>query len=327
MYPIEAFLQHTERAALMPGPTPLHRLRALSPRPDVSLWIKRDDMTGIGPGGNKIRSLEYILGEALAAGATRVLTSGPEQSNLCALTAAACARVGLPCELVINSGEPERKESNLLLAQLLGTKIHFLGPCGGDARNRRMEELAAAYAAAGERPFVVRNGATTGRGALGYTAAAVELARQRRELGLERMTVFAPGGNGGVAAGLIYGNALIGSPLRIVIVSVEDDRDTLIRHIQATIRETEHITGIPMDIPVEAAAEITDTYRGGGWGQNTPESGREVLTFARREGIFIENVYNSKVLVGMNDWVAAGKVTGPVCYLHTGGLGSLFAQY
>ena len=91
MYPIEAFLQHTPRVKLMPAPTPLHPLHTPAPREDVSLWIKRDDMTGIGPGGNKIRSLEFILGEALEAGATKILASGPVQSNLCALTSAACA--------------------------------------------------------------------------------------------------------------------------------------------------------------------------------------------------------------------------------------------
>ena len=107
-------------------------------------------MTGIGPGGNKVRSLEYILGEAKAKGATKILAAGPEQSNLCVLTAASCARAGLECELVINSNEPERKEGNLLLEQLLGTKTHYLGPCDGETRNHRMEEIAAAYREEGE---------------------------------------------------------------------------------------------------------------------------------------------------------------------------------
>lgn len=327
MHAIESFLETTERIPLLPGPTPLHDLREARRDKDIRLFIKRDDMTGIGPGGNKVRSLEYILGEAKSKGATKILAAGPEQSNLCVLTAAACARAGLRCELVINSNEPERKEGNLLLEQLLGTRIHYLGPCDGETRNLRMEEIAAAYQEAGEQVFVVRNGATTGRGALGYTAAVVEMTRQCETMGIQHMTVFAPGGNGGVAAGLIYGNALMGNPFRIVIVSVEDDRDTLKGHIQATIRETEAITGIPMCTPLESSAEITDAYRGAGWGENTPESQEAVLSFARSEGIFIENVYNSKVLVGMRDWIDKGNVSGTVCYLHTGGLGSLFAQY
>ena len=312
MEPIERFLRETDRVPLMPMPTPLHPMHYQPSGKDVSLFIKRDDMTGVGPGGNKIRSLEFLLGEARSKGASKILAAGPEQSNLCALTAAACAKAGLDCELIINAAEPARKEGNLLLEELLGTKIHFLGSCDGAVRNRRMEELAAAYQSAGEQVYVVRNGATTGRGALGYTAAVVEMKRQCEDLGIGRMTIFAPGGNGGVAAGLIYGNQLMGQPFRIVIVSVEDDRETLTAHIRSTISE---------------AAEITDAYRGGGWGKNTVESQQAVLSFARSEGIFIENVYTSKVLVGMMDWIEQEKVSGPVCYLHTGGLGSLFAQY
>ena len=304
MKPIERFLRETDHMPLMPMPTPLHPMHYQPSGKDVSLLIKRDDMTGVGPGGNKIRSLEFLLGEARSKGASKILAAGPEQSNLCALTAAACAKAGLDCELIINAAEPARKEGNLLL-----------------------EELAAAYQSAGEQVYVVRNGATTGRGALGYTAAVVEMKRQCEDLGIGRMTIFAPGGNGGVAAGLIYGNQLMGQPFRIVIVSVEDDRETLTAHIRSTISEAEEITGLPMDVPVEQAAEITDAYRGGGWGENTEESQQAVLSFARSEGIFIENVYTSKVLVGMMDWIEQEKVSGPVCYLHTGGLGSLFAQY
>ena len=259
MKPIERFLRETDRVPLMPMPTPLHPMHYQPSGKDVSLLIKRDDMTGVGPGGNKIRSLEFLLGEARSKGASKILAAGPEQSNLCALTAAACAKAGLDCELIINAAEPARKEGNLLLEELLGTKIHFLGPCDGTV--------------------------------------------------------------------LIYGNQLMGQPFRIVIVSVEDDRETLTAHIRSTISEAEEITGLPMDVPVEQAAEITDAYRGGGWGENTEESQQAVLSFARSEGIFIENVYTSKVLVGMMDWIEQEKVSGPVCYLHTGGLGSLFAQY
>ena len=325
MKPLEAFLNTAARMPLMPAPTPLHRLQR---HPSgVELWMKRDDMTGVGPGGNKIRSLEFLLGEAKAQGATKILAAGPAQSNLCVLTAAACAKAGLDCELLINGAEPERKEGNLLLEQLLGVKTHFLGSCDGETRNRKMEELAAEYRSAGENVYVVRNGATSGCGALGYAAAVVELMEQCRQRQLAQMTIFAPGGNGGVAAGLIYGNALMGSPFHIVIVSVEDDRETLTEHIRATIEEAAAITGLPMPEPPELAAEITDAYRGNGWGENTKESEQAILTVARSEGIFLENVYNSKVYVGMMDWVETGKVSGTVCYLHTGGFGSLFAQY
>ena len=125
-HPIQNFLEETPRASLLVGPTPLHPMRAFHEAEGITALIKRDDMTGLGPGGNKVRSLEFLLGDALSQNSGVVLAAGPAQSNLCALTAAACARVGLPCELVLNSSEPERKEGNLLLAQILGAKLHFL---------------------------------------------------------------------------------------------------------------------------------------------------------------------------------------------------------
>ena len=326
-YPIQRFLERTPRMPLLAGPTPLHPMCAFRQAAGITALIKRDDMTGLGPGGNKVRSLEFLLGDALSQDSGVVLTAGPAQSNLCVLTAAACARVGLPCELVLNGSEPEHKEGNLLLTQILGTKLHFLGPCDGDARNQHMEELAQAYQRQGRRPYVIRNGASTGRGALGYAAAAVELFQQCQEQGIQDMTIFLPGGNGGMSAGLIYGNELLGRPFRVVVISVEDDRETLIRHIGEVIHEAEEITGLPFGVPVPQSAEVIDSYRGGGWGKNTPESEQEIFTFARSEGIFIENVYNSKVLVGMRDQIHNGKIQGTVCFLHSGGLGSLFAQY
>lgn len=327
MYQIEEFLDQTERVALLPAPTPLHLMAENFGYEDGQVYIKRDDMTGIGPGGNKIRSLEYILGEAVQESCGVILTAGPAQSNLCTLTAAACARLNLDCELVHNGEEPKQKEGNLLLNRILGVKSHFLGDCGSEERNTYLENLAKNYEKEGRRPYVVRNGATTGRGALGYTAAVRELKQQCEENNIQGMTIFAPGGNGGVAAGLIYGNEMLGRPFHIVIISVEDDKETLLQHIETTIRETEKITGLPMTGKVAEAAEISDEYRGEGWGVNTEASESEILTFARKEGIFIENIYNSKVVVGMKDWLQSGKVKGSVCYLHTGGFGSLFAQY
>ncbi len=162
----------------------------------------------------------------------------------------------------------------------------------------------------GRNPYVVRNGATTGRGALGYTAAVPELMEQCQAQGITGMTIFAPGGNGGVAAGLVYGDVVMGNPFRIVIVSVEDDRENLKKHIADTVREVEAITGIPAGKSVEELCSIEDGFRGRGWGVNTSESAREIFEFARAEGIFIENIYNSKVLVGMRDWLGKGKARG-----------------
>lgn len=324
---LERVLHATPQVPLASLPTPLERLARLEQRWEhPGIYIKRDDLTGLGPGGNKLRSLEFLLGEALAQGADVVVAAGPVQSNLCTLTAAACAKRGLRCILVHNGEEPPRREGNVLLNHLLGAESQYLGNVSSQERTAytvtRMEELSRTH-----RPYLIKNGATSGRGSLGYVKAIPELCRQAEALGLSGLTIFAPGGNGGVASGLIYGNALCGFPFHIVVVSVEHDRDTLRASIRSTIAEAEAILGLPLPCELDAACTITDRYRGGGWGENTPQSSAIIPEFAQTEGILIEQVYNSKTLVGMYDAVRSHRVCGPVCYLHTGGFGSLFSQF
>lgn len=324
---LETALQQVARTQFACLPTPLMRLHNLERQLGYDgLYIKRDDLTGLGPGGNKLRSLEFIVGEAAAKGRDTLIASGPLQSNLCTLAAAACASAGLRCVLVHNGAEPEHPTGNVLLNQLLGAQSHYIGNVSAQERTDYVHQLAQSLSAHCN-PYVIENGATTGTGALGYTNAALELARQFEQQGLRDVTLFAPGGNGGVATGLIYGNALLGFPFRVVIISVEDDRDTLRDHILHTISELQEVLGLPFQHQLEDACILDDSYRGAGWGANTPESSRIIPDFARTEGILLENVYNSKVMVGMQDYIQKRKISGPVCYLHTGGFGSLFAQY
>lgn len=334
MYPLEVALNQLTRVNLLASPTALNRLRRVEeefPYED-GIYIKRDDMTGIGCGGDKIRRLEYILGDAEDQASDIIIVSGPPQSNLCALTAAACAKLGIKCINVHDGEEPTEYKGNLLLNHLLCTEAHFIGNAASEKeayqkRAAYIEDLCEKYRAEGHRPYFVRNGATTGYGMLGYARAILELQKQCKEKQIDKMTIFTPGGNGGISAGLIYGNALTGQFFDIVVMSVEDDKDYLLHNIEKVIKEAEEITHIPFGHNVLDVAQIVDDYRGEGWGFSTPESRQAVFDFARLEGIFIENVYNSKVVVGMLDWIKKGKVSGPVCFLHTGGFGSLFAQY
>lgn len=321
-------LNRMARADLGIFPTPLHRLFNLERDLKFeNIFIKRDDMNGLGPGGNKVRSLEYILGGALAANSDTVLVYGPLQSNLCTLTACACARLGLKCISIHNAEEPEVFDGNQLLNKLLNVESLFIGNVSSEERNQYAAELAAELKAQGKKPYIVENGGTTGIGALGYVSAAVELCGQVRDRNLPLKTVFAPGGNGGVAAGLIYGNALSGFPFEIVIISVEYDVQALSANIRQTIGQLEETLGLPFNYHLEDSCLISGDYRGQGWGANTMESERFVHRLPQLEGIFIENIYTSKVLVGLEDFVAKGKVKDGICYLHTGGGGSLFSQY
>ncbi|MEG2192891.1 MAG: pyridoxal-phosphate dependent enzyme [Oscillospiraceae bacterium] len=326
---IKTVMKKLPRERLACLPTPLGRLYATEKSLDspVKLYIKRDDLTGVGSGGNKVRSLEYILGEAKAAGCDTVVASGGDQSNLCSLAAACCAKAGLKCQLVHNSEKHLHKIGNQLLNQLLETDTIYMGKTDSSQREKYVHIVMQALKDRGDKPYLIRNGATTGAGALGYVNAVFELESQCKEQKLQIKHIFAPGGNGGIATGLIYGNALLGFPYKVHIISVEDDKPTLIEHIENTIKEVCEITKLPFDFKVEEAADIVEEYRGEGWSFNTPESEKEVLSFAKAEGIYIENVYTSKLMVGFKDMVKKGVVDGDSVVFHTGGLGSLFAQY
>lgn len=328
MNQLAAALNHVPKTDLGLFPTPLHRLKNLERDLKFQeIFIKRDDLNGLGPGGNKVRSLEFILGETLSLGSDTVIVYGPLQSNLCTLTACACAKLSLKCITIHNAEPPEEVEGNLLLNKLLDVESLYVGAISSEDRNHFALELAEKLKLEGKNPYIVENGGTTGVGALGYVSGCLELAAQVKERNLPIRSLFAPGGNGGVAAGLIYGNALLGRPFEIIIISVEHDSRTLANEIKKAIAQVEKVLDLPFNHQLEDVCRLVDDYRGLGWGANTAASEGFVHRLPQLEGIFIENIYTSKVLVGLEDFVAKDYVKKGICYLHTGGLGSLFSQY
>jgi 1-aminocyclopropane-1-carboxylate deaminase/D-cysteine desulfhydrase-like pyridoxal-dependent ACC family enzyme len=204
---------------------------------------------------------------------------------------------------------------------------HFIGDVSAEERGVYERQLGEALEKQGKAPYTIIRGGTSGMGALGFAGVLAEIHTQCRENNFDISTIFAPAGNGGGASGLIYGNALLGRPFRLCIISVEDPVPELTLNIRRTIAETEAVTGLPFPGALDESCEIIDDYRGGGWSVNTPESEAAVLSFPALEGIFIENVYTSKVVVAMEDYIRKGKVSGGLCYIHTGGFGSLFSQF
>ncbi|MBR4035422.1 MAG: pyridoxal-phosphate dependent enzyme, partial [Oscillospiraceae bacterium] len=276
---LREIMNNIPRERLAPLPTPIQQLSNTEKLVGAKdkMYIKRDDLTGIGSGGNKVRCMEYILGRAKAGGYDGVLASGNGQSNLCSLAAASAARAGLKCYIVHNSDKPQQSVGNALLNDLLGVEREYMGACDSSIREKYVYDVIGRLAEKGEKYFLIRNGATTGHGALGYVNAIIELMDQCEKEGLEIKHIFAPGGNGGIATGLIYGNALMGFPFTVHIISVEDTKPVLVQHIENTIKEIEEITGLPFEYEVGKAADIVDKYMGEGWSCNTPESENEVL--------------------------------------------------
>ena len=288
-------------------PTPLERAPRLAASLGIDeLWIKRDDLTGLGAGGNKVRKLQYTCAEALAAGATTLITTGAPQSNHARLTAAAAARLGLRSVLVLAGAPPAADRGNLLLEALAGAEIVWAGSTPVD---ECADVTAATMRGWGDRPHVIPFGGTSSFSAQGYVDCAREIERQLPQF--DRIVVAV--GSGGTMAGLV---AAFG-PERVYGVDTGAVADPY-----ATV--TELVNGIPGAGVRAADLRIDQSQVGAGYGHLT-ERVREALKLAARtEGLFLDPVYTGRALASL----IAGAVPprGRTIFLHTGGLPGLFGH-
>lgn len=293
-----------------------------------NMYIKRDDMTGLGVGGNKTRSLQFLLGDALHRGATTVIAGGALQSNLCSLTALAANTVGMECVIVHNDDPPESLEGNMLVNAIAGARERFVGPVDEDRRSESMEHAAEELRERGEHPYVITNSSATPIGSLGYVSAALELAEQCRDEQLSIQHVAIPGAMAGTASGLVAGAALLGGPFHVHVINVEYPGDILPRLIDRYTAGVFEVLGLDPAVPVGEVMTIHHGSLGPGYARPTDESMKAMLDLARTEGILLEVVYTSKTLAGLTAVVADGTVPPDegACFWHTGGMSALFAQ-
>lgn len=292
-----------------------------------SLWIKRDDLTGLAFGGNKTRNLEFLLGDAIYKKCDTIIVPGPIQSNLCCMTAAAANKLGLRCIQVFNDDKPTKITGNSTLNQLLGVDSHYIGKKDLQAQTIYMQELAKSIEIAGNKPYIIYNGSSTPLGALGYVNAALEIYEQILKNKHMIRNIIIGAGYGGTAAGLIFGTGILGIPFHIHVISVEFEKERLYQILQSFMKELEELIGIPLTCNLDDIMTIYDDYMGDGWGCSTEESDNMVYAFPQIEGIFVEKIYTSKPLVGMTDLLSKKAIPRDegTCYWHTGGLPALFA--
>lgn len=318
-------LDHLPRIGLLDGDTPFQRLARLEAATGHgSLWAKRDDVEGLGLGGNKLRSLEYWVAEAGRQGCDMLVAAGAPESNQCRLTAAAAARLGLDC-LILHAGDrPAAEVGNLMLNRLLGAEIRFLGAVDEAERGRRARAACDELAAAGRRPYLIGEPVL---GALGYARAAAELARQARNRGVALRHVVLPGSMGPTEAGLLYGCALLGLEVTVHLVSVEYDADELAERIAVIVDGIARHAGTPAG-DWRRRMVIHMDQLGPGYGRPTAESIAALGTCARLEGFFLEHTYTAKSFAGLLRMLADGRIprNEPACFLHTGGVPALFGQ-
>jgi L-cysteate sulfo-lyase len=309
-------------------PTPLHTLRRLTSfLGGPQILMKRDDMTGLALGGNKTRKLEFLVADALARGADTLLTAGAAQSNHCRQTAAAAARAGLRCDLVLGGEAPAVPEGNLLLDTLLGARIHW---AGAHRRGETLPDVEGALRVEGLNPCLIPYGGSSPLGAAGYALAMAELAGQLpfRENPLDAI-VFASS-SGGTHAGLIAGGRAFGYEGKIIGVSVEkeDAHPALSDRILSLAGETSRLSGVPDPAPGDTRVILDRRFAGEGYGVVGERERDAIRLLARLEGILLDPVYTAKAMGALIGMIAGREFSKNerVLFWHTGGAPALFAN-
>lgn len=302
-------------------PTPIEPAPRLAERLGLDprrFWIKRDDLTGLGAGGNKVRKLERLCAEAIGEGATILVTSGRAQSNHARLTAAAARRLGLGCVLVLGGDQPDTLAGNVALEALFDTPIRWVGDLDDDALDAAVEETAQELRAAGERVAVIPLGGSNAVGARGYLACGRELEAQVP--GLRHVVVAV--GTGGTMAGLIA--ALGAERVLGVDVAATADPEARIARMLAALAEG----GDASLVVKPLALRLRRDQAGTGYGVLTTAARQALVDTAQCEGIVLDPVYTAKALSGLAAEVRDGGIRReePTVFVHTGGLPGLFGH-
>ncbi len=311
----------TERIVLAHLPTPIEplpRLTKLLQGPQF--FIKRDDLTGLGLGGNKTRKLEYLAADALAQGCRTLITTGAVQSNHCRQVAAAAARLGLGSILVLAGEDPGSRQGNLLLDELSGAKLIFVPK---EERDQRLQQAFTQAEENGMQPYLIPYGGSNPVGVQGYIQAMQELQDQN----LQPDWIVLASSSGGTQAGLVLGAEQTGFPGRILGISVDKPADELTQTIMALANQTAAWLGIDKKIESEDVL-VNDAYCQAGYGILQPVEAEAIRLFARTEGILLDPVYTGRAAAGLIDLIRKGffSPNETVLFWHTGGIPALFAE-
>ncbi len=304
--------------------TPLHPLPRLSAAlggPEI--WIKRDDLTGLGLGGNKVRKLTFLVSEALEQNADTLVTGGARQSNHARQTAAAAANVGRQCVLVLGGTADQPPQGNHLLDKLLGAEVRWSGE---RHLSEALEAETEALRRAGRRPYLIPYGGSNGLGACGYAAAVVELAQQAATQEVSFDAIVIASSSGGTQAGLVLGTRALGLATPIVGISIAEDAPRFRQRIadlaNAAAARLELVLNIQADEVV-----VNDAYLGAGYGQVSILEREAIQCMARNEGLLLDPVYTGRAFGGLLDLIRQGQFHSGqrVLFWHTGGAPALFA--
>jgi D-cysteine desulfhydrase family pyridoxal phosphate-dependent enzyme len=311
-------------------PTPLEALPTFSAKLGVQLSVKRDDLSGIAFGGNKLRQLEYFFGEAKSVGATAVIVTGAIQSNFTRATAAVAARAGMRCHVQLEDRVPLMQSpvyhasGNAFLNKIFGATVScYPHPDDEAGAEAAVQAVADSLKRQGERPYVISLTSTsTSIGALGYLHAAVELMEQR-----PTATHFVvPAGSGQTQAGLLFGLRMLGSQAQVLGFCVRRSAELQRKRVAWHCAGIAKLLGVSSPV-AESDIVTSDCAMGTGYGLPDQEIQKVILDVARAEGLLLDHVYTGKGFLGLLNYRRSGHIAAgaDVVFVHTGGLPAVFA--
>ncbi len=330
---LAAFLATRPRVALGTLPTPLEACPRLSAAAGIAertpLYAKRDDLTGFALGGNKVRMLEYLLGEAIAEGADCLMTGADAQSNQCRAVAAAAAKLGLGCTLVVNAGLHPEMQGNLLLQHLYGADVRMVQVGDLLEVQRVLDGVEQELRAQGRRPYRI-----TGqyvelalKAMVGYMGGALELAAQMDGLPEQPASVVLCAGSGTTYAGFACGLKALGITTRVTGISIITPAAQVAERVLALSRLAAETYGLDCALSPDEI-DIRDGHIGPGYGHVSEEGLAATTLAARTEGMLLDPVYTSKTMAGLLALARGGALSaGPSVFVHTGGIPGVFAYH
>ena len=320
------------RVSLAHLPTPLEFLPRLTKHlggPNV--YVKRDDCTGLGTGGNKTRKLEFLMADAIKKKADLIITQGAVQSNHARQTAAAAAKIGMKCELVFEKRVADattayKESGNVFLDKLFGANIHEVA--NGSDMTKEMEDLSDQLREKGSNPYIIPGGGSNPIGALGYVDCVIELIAQAKSKDITFDSIIMATGSAGTQAGLVVGSKITKSNIPVLGVGVNAPKEAQEEKVFKLASDLSDFMGLPNLVSRDDVVANCD-YVGDGYGIPTPEMNKALLQLARLEGLLFDPVYSGKGLAGMIDLIGKGYFENQknIVFIHTGGAAGLFAYH
>jgi len=308
-------------------PTPIHKLEYLSRKYSCNIYCKRDDLTGFAFGGNKIRKLDYLLMDGLNQKCDCIVTYGSNQSNWCRMTATAGAVNMLDVHLVLAGKKPDRNTANLVLDELVGAKIHHISTDDNDHLEKVSLELVEKLKSQGRHPYYMSVGGSNSIGALGYIKAFQEIQEYTGKSGIEFSKIYLGSGSAGTQAGLVVGKLISKWDGEVIGINVSRGKSEQEEKVKLIVEDTLRLLNIQMDKSIWSKYVVTDeNYLGEGYRKNTKAASMAIQLLAKKEGIFLDEVYTGKAAAGLIDHFEKNLITSNenVLFIHTGGNVQLF---